>query len=121
MSHALSWLMQPWLILHLHIAEALGISIHLIFTMPWSPTQVFPHPLANVQSSNTDPKPTNFISYTLVEALTWQGLGHVIHRFREQNLCLEPVSLFYAPSLLNRLNIPHTYCWSPSLIQKPSD
>ena len=106
---------------HIHCAEKLGIPLHLMFTMPWSPTHVFPHPLANINSSNADPNVTNLVSYTLVEALTWQGLGHIINRFRKQNLRLEPVSLIYAPSLLNRLHIPYTYCWSPALIPKPKD
>ena len=106
---------------HIHCAEKLGIPLHLMFTMPWSPTQVFPHPLANVQSSNADPNLTNLISYSLVEAMTWQGLGHVVNRFRENNLRLEPVSLIYAPNILNRLHIPYTYCWSPALIPKPKD
>lgn len=106
---------------HIHCAEKLGIPLHLMFTMPWSPTQAFPHPLASVKSSNADPNLTNLISYTLVDALTWQGLGHIINRFREQNLRLEPVSLMYAPSILNRLRVPYTYCWSPALIPKPKD
>jgi len=106
---------------HIHCAEKLGIPVHLMFTMPWSPTQAFPHPLAHVQSSNADPSLTNLISYTLVEALTWQGLGHVINHFRQQNLRLEEISLMYAPNILNRLQIPYTYCWSPALIPKPKD
>ena len=106
---------------HIHCAEKLGIPLHLMFTMPWSPTRVFSHPLANVQSSNTDPSLANLISYSLVEGLTWQGLGHLINNFRRENLRLEPVSLLYAPNLLNRLKIPYTYCWSPALIPKPKD
>ncbi|KAI7973718.1 hypothetical protein EIK77_004324 [Talaromyces pinophilus] len=27
----------------------------------------------------------------------------------------------WAPSMISRLKIPHTYCWSPALIPKPSD
>ena len=65
--------------------------------MPWSPTQAFPHPLAHIQSSNADPNLTNFMSYALVEMMTWQGLGDVINRFREKSLGLEPVSLMWAP------------------------
>ena len=38
-----------------------------------SPTMSFPHPLANIQSSNAEPRVTNYLSYILVEALTWQG------------------------------------------------
>ena len=79
--------------------------------MPWSPTQAFPHPLANVQSSNAEASITNFISYALVEMMTWQGLGDVINRFREDSLGLEPVSLMWAPGMASRLRIPYTYCW----------
>jgi hypothetical protein len=58
---------------HIHLAEALGIPLHLMFTMPYSPTKAFPHPLANIKQSNLDPKLTNYLSYGMVEALTWQG------------------------------------------------
>ena len=91
------------------------------FRMPWSPTQAFPHPLANVQSSNTDTSLSNFMSYALVDMLTWQGLGDMINRFRVYDLGLEPISLIWAPGMLHRLRIPWTYCWSPALIPKPKD
>ena len=106
---------------HVHIAEKLGIPLHLMFTMPWSPTQSFPHPLANIVSSNTDPNMANFITYAMVDMLTWQGLGDVINRFRERSLGLEPVSIMWAPGMAARLRIPWTYCWSPALIPKPAD
>jgi UDP:flavonoid glycosyltransferase YjiC (YdhE family) len=89
--------------------------------MPWSPTQSFPHPLANIQSSNADVNMTNFVSYALVEMMTWQGLGDVINRFRERALGLDPISLIWAPGMLSRLRVPYTYCWSPALIPKPKD
>lgn len=106
---------------HVHIAEKMGIPLHLMFTMPWSPTQSFPHPLANIISSNTDPNMANFVTYALVDMLTWQGLGDVINRFRERSLGLEPVSIMWAPGMVSRLRIPWTYCWSPALIPKPAD
>ncbi|KAK0618056.1 hypothetical protein B0T17DRAFT_495243 [Bombardia bombarda] len=106
---------------HIHIAEKLGIPLHIMFTMPWSPTRAFAHPLANIESTNTDVVMTNYVSYTLVEMMTWQGLGDVINRFRIKVLDLEPLSLIWAPGLLNRLRIPTTYCWSPALIPKPAD
>ena len=106
---------------HVHVAEKLGIPLHVMFTMPYSPTQAFPHPLANIQSSNADANLTNYISYALIDMLTWQGLGDVINRFRQKSLGLEPISLVWAPGMLQRLQIPHTYCWSPALIPKPKD
>lgn len=106
---------------HVHCAEKLGCPLHIMFTMPYSPTQAFPHPLANIQSSNTDPNLANFMSYALVDMMTWQGLGDIINRFREKSLNLDPVSLMWAPGMLARLRVPHTYCWSPALIPKPKD
>ncbi|KAI1128692.1 hypothetical protein F5Y10DRAFT_240035 [Nemania abortiva] len=106
---------------HIHVAEKLGVPLHLMFTMPWSPTRAFPQPLANIQSSNTDPVTTNYLSYAMVEMMTWQGLGDVINRFRTKILDLEPLALIWAPGVLTRLRIPYTYCWSPALIPKPND
>jgi UDP:flavonoid glycosyltransferase YjiC (YdhE family) len=106
---------------HVHCAEKLGIPLHMMFTMPWSPTQQFPHPLANIQSSNADPTITNYMSYIMVDLLTWQGLGDIINRFRKESLSLDPISMIWAPAMLARMKVPFTYCWSPALIPKPSD
>lgn len=106
---------------HIHCAERLSVPLHIMFTMPYSPTQAFPHPLANIQSSNADPQLTNYISYGMIELLSWQGLGEIINRFRVKCLGLDPVSLVWAPGMLHRLKIPHTYLWSPALIPKPKD
>jgi len=106
---------------HVHVAEKLGIPLHVMFTMPYSPTQAFPHPLANIQSSNADKNMTNYISYVLVEMLTWQGLGDLINRFRNKELGLEEINMLRAPGMLQRMRVPHTYCWSPALIPKPKD
>jgi hypothetical protein len=58
---------------HVHCAQALGIPVHLMFTMPWTSTRAFSHPLANLKYSSTDPAFANYISYGVVEFLTWQG------------------------------------------------
>ncbi|OBT55989.1 hypothetical protein VE04_05748 [Pseudogymnoascus sp. 24MN13] len=105
----------------IHCAEKLGIPLHLMFTMPWSPTKSFPHPLVNVRSSNADGDQTNFLSYALVEMMTWQCLGDVINKFRRTILNLAFISLMWAPVMNSRLRIPFTYCWSPALIPKPKD
>jgi UDP:flavonoid glycosyltransferase YjiC (YdhE family) len=106
---------------HLHCAERLGIPLHMMFTMPWSPTEAFPHPLANIESTNAEQTISNYVTYGLIDLLTWQGLGDIINRFRVHNLGLEPINIFYAPGMLARLKVPWTYCWSPALIPKPAD
>jgi sterol 3beta-glucosyltransferase len=58
---------------HIHCAEALGVPLHMMFTMPWSPTKAFPHPLANIKRSNLDPNTANYLTYGMIEMMTWQG------------------------------------------------
>ena len=106
---------------HFHCAERLGIPLHLVFTFPFSPTQEFPHPLANIKRSNIDAGYANFMSYPLVDLMTWQGLGDLVNKFRTKTLGLEEVSTLWAPGQLYRLRAPHTYLWSPGLVPKPAD
>ncbi|RDL37221.1 UDP-Glycosyltransferase phosphorylase [Venustampulla echinocandica] len=106
---------------HVHCAERLGIPLHLMFTFPYTPTQNFPHPLANIKKTNLEQEYVNLMSYPLVEMMTWQGLGDLINNFRVKTLGLEPVSTLWAPGQLYRLKVPYTYLWSPALIPKPFD
>lgn len=105
---------------HVHCAEALGIPVHLVFTMPWTATSSFPHPLANISGKTKDMKLANYLSYILVEFMTWQGLGDVINSWRK-GIGLEPVPNTEGPLLASTLSVPFTYCWSPALIPKPAD
>ncbi|KAK8159043.1 hypothetical protein BKA80DRAFT_344774 [Phyllosticta citrichinensis] len=104
----------------IHCAEALGIPVHLMFTMPWMSTRAFPHPLANIKSKDTDRRLANYISYGIVEFLTWQGLGDVINKWRV-GIDLEPVPITEGPNLAKTLQVPFTYFWSPALVPKPAD
>ncbi|KAG8763484.1 hypothetical protein FRC11_002887 [Ceratobasidium sp. 423] len=107
---------------HIHCAEAFGIPLLLSFTMPWCATAAFPHPLVNIkQSGSHEPKAVNYYSYTLVDMLTWQGLGHVINKFRTKKLGLEYLSTSSAVTMIERCGIPWTYCLSPALVPKPQD
>ncbi|KAL7410756.1 hypothetical protein BDY24DRAFT_398395 [Mrakia frigida] len=106
---------------HIHLAEALGLPLQLSFTMPWSPTTEFNHPLVQINSSNAPKGLTNYLSFALADQMTWQGLSGITNSFRATTLGLAPLSLRSGPSVLDRLKIPWTYCWSGSLIPKPDD
>jgi hypothetical protein len=43
--------------------------------------------------------------------MTWQGLGDIINKFRTEILDLGVLSQAAATSMLQRLQIPYTYCW----------
>ncbi|OAG39328.1 hypothetical protein AYO21_06532 [Fonsecaea monophora] len=105
---------------HIHCAQALGVPLHIMFTMPWSPTRAFPHPLANIRNSSTDPRLANYISYGMVQLLTWNGIGDIVQKWRK-SIGLESVPMSEAPFLMETLQVPHTYCWSPALVSKPTD
>lgn len=102
---------NPPSLAHIHVAEKLGVPLHLMFATPWSPTEAFPHPFVNIESSKAKSQFSNLISYTLVEMMIWQGLGNVLNRFRKNDLGLETVDRMFAPGMINRLNIPFSYCW----------
>ncbi|KAH8748650.1 hypothetical protein F5883DRAFT_633690 [Diaporthe sp. PMI_573] len=109
---------------HIHCAQALGIPVHLMFTMPWSSTRFFRHPLANIREPQQITEATrqtlNWVSFAFVEWMTWQGIGDLINDWR-RTLDLEPVPFTEGPLLAENLCIPTTYCWSPALIPKPMD
>jgi UDP:flavonoid glycosyltransferase YjiC (YdhE family) len=93
----------------------------MMFTMPWSCTRAFPHPLANFVGGDIKKSQlVNYASYGIVEFLTWQGLGDIINTFRS-SLDLEAVPNSVGPVLSESLKVPFTYCWSPALVPKPAD
>lgn len=58
---------------HIHCAEKLNVPLHMVFTMPWSPTSKFHHPLAAMDYGEADQSTGNYLSFMLMELLTWQG------------------------------------------------
>lgn len=58
---------------HIHCAEKLGVPLHMVFTMPWSPTYTFHHPLASMQYGQAETSVANYLSFMMMELLTWQG------------------------------------------------
>lgn len=60
---------------HVHYAQALGTPVHMMFTMPWTITRAFPHPLANIWNSERDESFGNYLSYGVVDWLTCKSWG----------------------------------------------
>ncbi|KAF8748481.1 Glycosyltransferase family 1 protein [Rhizoctonia solani] len=90
--------------------------------MPWCATAAFPHPLVDIkQNGSHEPNAVNYYSYTLVDMLTWQGLGNVINKFRTKKLGLPSLTTASAVTMIQRSSIPWTYCISPALVPKPQD
>ena len=105
---------------HIHCAEALHIPLHMIFTMPWSPTSAVPHPFAGIDPTEHGPV-QNFMSYGLVDLLIWSGILDLVNAFREETLKLPAISLAEGAALLEDHEVPFTYLWPPRLTPKPAD
>ncbi|XP_047310975.1 sterol 3-beta-glucosyltransferase UGT80A2-like isoform X2 [Impatiens glandulifera] len=100
---------------HVHVAEALKIPLHVFFTMPWTPTSEFPHPLSRVR------QPAGYrLSYQIVDSLIWLGIRDMINDLRKKKLKLRPVT-YLSGSQGSESNAPHGYIWSPDLVPKPKD
>ncbi|KAL4609749.1 hypothetical protein ACB092_08G003800 [Castanea dentata] len=100
---------------HTHVAEALKVPLHIFFTMPWTPTSEFPHPLSRVRQQIG-----YRLSYQIVDALIWLGIRDMINEFRKKKLKLRPVT-YLSGSYSSPPNIPYGYIWSPHLVAKPKD
>ncbi|XP_057798223.1 sterol 3-beta-glucosyltransferase UGT80A2-like isoform X2 [Salvia miltiorrhiza] len=100
---------------HIHVAEALKIPIHIFFTMPWTPTSEFPHPLSRVKQSAG-----YRLSYQIVDSLIWLGIRDMINDVRKKKLKLRPVT-YLSGSQGSESDIPYGYIWSPHLVPKPKD
>ncbi|KAJ1409608.1 UDP-glucuronosyl/UDP-glucosyltransferase [Sesbania bispinosa] len=100
---------------HTHVAEALKVPIHIFFTMPWTPTTEFPHPLSRVKQ-----QAGYRLSYQIVDSLIWLGIRDMINDLRKKKLKLRPVT-YLSGSQGSETDIPHAYIWSPHLVPKPKD
>lgn len=100
---------------HTHVAEALKVPIHIFFTMPWTPTSEFPHPLSRVKQAAG-----YRLSYQIVDSMIWLGIRDMINEFRKKKLKLRPVT-YLSGAQGSGNDIPHGYIWSPHLVPKPKD
>lgn len=106
---------------HIHVAERLGVPLHIMFPQPWVPTTAFPHPLSNMPYTGK-PKKVNYMSYKMVDLLMWQGTEGMVNAFRRDKLQLRKIRKGDGGrDILLDLAIPHAFMWSPRLVPKPND
>jgi hypothetical protein len=65
---------------HIHCAQKLQIPLHIVFTMPWSPTVQFPHPFIKVNYNRASIDRINMLSYSFVEVL----VSHLLTILKEK-------------------------------------
>ena len=99
-----------------HIAEKLGIPAYGAYTQPLRRTRVFRHTQSNFQL----PYSFNWITHIFEEQFRWQFTRKKINEWRKtMNLKPLPITGFYRQQ--QQQQVPFFYCYSPSVIPKPSD
>jgi len=61
------------------------------------------------------------VSYCYCRGTKLHRLGDIVNDWRTHRLGIEPVPGTEGHRLLDVLEVPFTYCWSPSLVAKPED
>jgi len=105
---------------HIHCAEALGIPLHMIFTMPWTATAAVPHPFGHFEPGRRRPV-QNFLSYGVIDLLIWSGIADLVNAFRAETLKLPPVAPADGPTLLEDQSVPFSYLFPARLVPRPAD
>lgn len=106
---------------HIHVCEALGLPLHIMFPQPWYyGTQAFPHPMAGL--SYVEGGRFNVQSYDAFEKLAMTTFGHMINIWRRKKLQLPEIRghVGLSTSVVDS-NIPFGAMWSPSFVPKPDD
>jgi UDP:flavonoid glycosyltransferase YjiC (YdhE family) len=105
---------------HIHCAEALDVPLHMVFTMPWTATGAFPHPMTSLRPGEHGPL-RNFLSYGVASTLMWAGVSDVVNAFRETTLGLRPLDLAEGSAILDDAEVPFTYLFPESVVPRPAD
>eukprot|EP01135_Chromosphaera_perkinsii_P004033 Nk52_evm46s266 gene=Nk52_evmTU46s266 len=112
---------NPPVAAHFHLAEALKIPCIIAFTMPWSRTGAFPHPMVADRGFDAKAYKKNYRSFKLLEKLTWMGTKDMINHWREKYLKLPSIHFYEGAHCLHVHRIPHIYCYSRHMLPKPDD
>jgi UDP:flavonoid glycosyltransferase YjiC (YdhE family) len=104
---------------HIHVCEALGVPLHIMFPQPWYyGTKDYPHPMAGLPYK--EKKQRNYKSYDDFEIITNASLSLPINSWRRKTLELGEVQGMLNQAI-TRSNIPFSAMWSASFVPKPDD
>ena len=111
----------------IHVAQGLGIPLHMMFPQPWCATKRWPHPLAlhplfDIDYATCSANPGwNEATYGVVTKVLWHAQSSAINEFRTSSLGLSSITLGQRNNLLRDHEVPFSFIWSKALIDKPSD
>jgi UDP:flavonoid glycosyltransferase YjiC (YdhE family) len=104
---------------HIHVCEALGIPLHIMFPQPWFyGTKAFPHPMSGLPYEEGQAR--NYHSYENSEIITTASVLVSLNLWRRKTLELSEIRHGVAMGITHS-HVPFSAMWSPSLVPKPDD
>eukprot|EP01134_Creolimax_fragrantissima_P006543 CFRG6543T1 len=102
-----------------HVAEAMHIPCHMVFTMPWTPTRNVPSPFIVIDS--TGPSFLNYTTFKAIDRGMWLATRDMINTWRREDLGLPKLPYGTGYRIMAERRIPFCYCFSTHLLPRPSD
>jgi len=110
---------NPPIMGHIHVCEALGIPLHIMFPQPWYyPTEEFPHPMFGMHGENN--RNRNYATYETFETISHSSFIVGLNLWRRKTLELPEVRMGLA-SAITQSQVPFSAMWSPSFVPRPDD
>ena len=107
---------------HIHVAEALGVPLHIMFPQPWYyGTRAYPHPCIGLPY-NRPPNEANFRSYAGFEGVAWSSMEQMMNGWRRKVLDVPVVHFgMGASALIPDAGVSFSAMWSPAFVPKPEE
>ena len=107
---------------HIHVSEALGIPLHIMFPQPWYyGTREYPHPCIGLPYDKP-PNEANYHSYAGFEGVAWSSMDMMMNRWRRQTLDMPVVHFgMGASTLIPDAGVSFSAMWSPAFVPKPDE
>ena len=107
---------------HIHVSEALGIPLHIMFPQPWYyGTREYPHPCIGLPYDKP-PNDANYHSYAGFEGVAWSSMDMMMNRWRRQKLDIPVVHFgMGASTLIPDAGVSFSAMWSPAFVPKPDE
>lgn len=107
---------------HIHVSEALGIPLHIMFPQPWYyGTREYPHPCIGLPYDNP-PNEANYHSYAGFEGVVWSSMDMMMNRWRRKTLDIPVVHFgMGASTLIPDAGVSFSAMWSPAFVPKPEE
>ncbi|KAH8169248.1 isoleucyl-tRNA synthetase [Sarocladium implicatum] len=113
---------SPPVMMHVHIAQRLGVPMFLTHFNPKTPTREWPHGESQPSDKTFLPCDENLESWQTGDSKAWRFYyKRLVNRVRQHHLDLPTVGSNFFPAQFNDLKLQITYLFSQHVLPRPDD